>query len=81
MFVSKIPVQGVYTFGQPRVGDKDFADALNAKLGSGIYRFVNDRDIVPRVPLFHDGLLSLRRPSGPSITPARPAMPSPPWRR
>jgi len=55
LFVSKTPVQGVYTFGQPRVGDKDFADALNAKLGSGIFRFVNDRDIVPRVPLFTMG--------------------------
>jgi triacylglycerol lipase len=55
MFVSKIPVQGVYTFGQPRVGNKDFANAVNEKLGSGIYRFVNDRDIVPRVPLFSMG--------------------------
>jgi triacylglycerol lipase len=55
MFVSRIPVQGVYTFGQPRVGDKNFAAAVNEKLGSGIYRFVNDRDIVPRVPLFTMG--------------------------
>ena len=55
MFVSKIPVQGVYTFGQPRVGNKDFAAAVNEKLGSGIFRFVNDRDIVPRVPLFSMG--------------------------
>jgi triacylglycerol lipase len=55
MFVSRIPVQGVYTFGQPRVGNKDFAAAVNEKLGSGIYRFVNDRDIVPRVPLFTMG--------------------------
>ena len=52
LFVSNIPVQGVYTFGQPRVGNKEFADAVNAELGSGIFRFVNDRDIVPRVPLF-----------------------------
>jgi triacylglycerol lipase len=52
VFVSKIDVQGVYTFGQPRVGDKAFADAVGAKLGSGIFRFVNHRDIVPRVPLF-----------------------------
>jgi triacylglycerol lipase len=55
LFVSKVPVQGVYTFGQPRVGSKAFADAVNAKLGSGIFRFVNDRDIVPRVPLFSMG--------------------------
>ena len=55
MFVSRIPVQGVYTFGQPRVGNKGFAAAVNEKLGSGIYRFVNDRDIVPRVPLFSMG--------------------------
>jgi triacylglycerol lipase len=55
MFVSRIPVQGVYTFGQPRVGNKDFATAVNEQLGSGTYRFVNDRDIVPRVPLFSMG--------------------------
>ena len=52
VFVSRIPVQGVYTFGQPRVGNEDFARAVNGRLGSGIFRFVNDRDIVPRVPLF-----------------------------
>jgi triacylglycerol lipase len=50
--VDGIPVQGVYTFGQPRVGNSDFASTLNAALGSRIYRIVNDRDIVPRVPLF-----------------------------
>ena len=55
LFVSRIPVQGVYTFGQPRVGNKEFADAVNEKLGSGIFRFINDRDIVPRVPLFSMG--------------------------
>jgi triacylglycerol lipase len=55
LFVSKIPVQGVYTFGQPRVGSKEFAAAVNGALGSGIFRFVNDRDIVPRVPLFSMG--------------------------
>lgn len=55
LFVSRIPVQGVYTFGQPRVGTREFAAAVNEQLGSGIFRFVNDRDIVPRVPLFSMG--------------------------
>jgi triacylglycerol lipase len=50
--VETIPVQGVYTFGQPRVGNNAFAKALNDALGSRIHRIVNDRDIVPRVPLF-----------------------------
>jgi len=54
-FVNHIPVQGVYTFGQPRVGDEEFARAVHAALGSKIFRFINDRDIVPRVPFFGTG--------------------------
>lgn len=50
-----VPIQGVYTFGQPRVGDDAFASLLNHALGSRIYRFVNDRDIVPRVPFYSMG--------------------------
>jgi triacylglycerol lipase len=38
--------QGVYTFGSPRVGNEIFKKNLEAK----IYRFVNNDDIVPRVP-------------------------------
>jgi triacylglycerol lipase len=52
MLVEKIPVQGVYTFGQPRVGNTAFAKAVHDAFGARIHRFVNDRDIVPRVPLF-----------------------------
>ncbi|UCD70018.1 MAG: lipase family protein [Betaproteobacteria bacterium] len=44
-------VAGVYTIGQPRVGDRKFADDLNARLGDGHVRVINNRDIVPRVPL------------------------------
>jgi len=51
-FVAKVPVEGVYTFGQPRVGDSEFATEVNQKLGSRIFHVINDRDIVPRVPLF-----------------------------
>jgi triacylglycerol lipase len=54
-FVCHIPVQGVYTFGQPRCGDDAFAAAVHAALGNRIFRFINDRDIVPRVPFFGMG--------------------------
>jgi triacylglycerol lipase len=37
----------VYTFGQPRVGDPAFA----ANYPATLYRFVNNRDIVPNFPL------------------------------
>jgi triacylglycerol lipase len=47
-------VNGLYTFGSPRVGDGPFADALGARLaGKGVehYRFVNGHDVVTTVPL------------------------------
>jgi triacylglycerol lipase len=53
--ITSIPIQGVYTFGQPRVGDETFASLLHGKLGVQTYRFVNDRDIVPRVPFYSMG--------------------------
>ncbi|MGB5746323.1 MAG: lipase family protein [Desulfobacterales bacterium] len=39
-------VQGLYTFGSPRVGDQDFKKDFNVNA----YRFVNNSDIVTRVP-------------------------------
>ncbi len=39
-------VQGLYTFGSPRVGDQDFKKDFNVTA----YRFVNNSDIVTRVP-------------------------------
>jgi len=39
-------VQGVYTFGSPRVGNEVFKEHFEV----GMYRFVNNRDIVPRLP-------------------------------
>jgi len=53
--IGRVPIQGVYTFGQPRVGNDAFANLLNDALGSRTYRFVNDRDIVPRVPFYSMG--------------------------
>jgi len=45
----------VYTFGQPRVGDAEFATACQARFGRRYFRFVHGRDIVPRVPPFTPG--------------------------
>ena len=39
-------VAGVYTFGSPRVGDRDFKNRYRVNA----YRFVNNNDIVTRVP-------------------------------
>lgn len=44
------PVNGTYLFGSPRVGDKDFEQKLEADAGSRIFRFVNNNDMVTRVP-------------------------------
>jgi len=43
-------VAGVYTFGQPRVGTRDFAQSCDADFGNFYFRFVNNADIVPRIP-------------------------------
>lgn len=44
------PVNGVYTFGQPRVCDREFARIYNHECKSRHFRFVNNNDIVTRIP-------------------------------
>ncbi len=44
-------VKGIYTIGQPRVGDDEFAAAFDAVLAEKCFRFVNNNDVVTRVPL------------------------------
>lgn len=44
------PVNGLYTFGQPRVGDRSFARNFNQDFGNIAFRFVNNNDVVTRVP-------------------------------
>ncbi len=39
-------IQGIYTYGSPRVGDRDFKEDFNVNA----YRFVNNSDIVTKVP-------------------------------
>lgn len=46
-----IHVAGVFTFGQPRVGNKEFAQHYDqSPLGAKTYHFINGMDIVPRLP-------------------------------
>ena len=48
---SRLPVDGLYTFGAPRVGNKNFADRLKLELdGAAHWRVVNEGDLVPHVP-------------------------------
>ncbi len=44
------PVDGLYTFGQPRTGDRTFARNFNLEFKPQSFRFVNNNDIVTRVP-------------------------------
>jgi len=47
----KPAVTAVYTIGQPKVGDGEFSGAFDRALGKRTFRYVNNRDPVPRVPI------------------------------
>lgn|SRR5262249_14690955 len=49
-FSARMPVNGLYTFGQPRVGDVPFCTQCDTHFGDATFRFVNNEDIVTRVP-------------------------------
>lgn len=46
-------IAGVYTYGQPRLGDSAFSTAYDQALRPVTFRYVNDLDIVPHVPPIH----------------------------
>jgi triacylglycerol lipase len=46
-------IHGTCTFGQPRVGNKDFAEWFNLISKGRYYRIVNNNDIVARVPFYN----------------------------
>lgn len=48
--VGGVNVEGVYTFGAPRVGNNGFAQAYNAMLGEQTYRWVNNLDAGAQLP-------------------------------
>ena len=43
-------IAGLYTYGMPRVGNKTFAEKFKARFGRRTFRFVNNNDIVTRLP-------------------------------
>jgi len=43
-------VRGVYTYGQPMVGDAEFANSCSPRFGDIVFRHVYDHDLVPRMP-------------------------------
>lgn len=57
-------VSGLFTFGQPATGDSQFVDTATTLLSSRYARFVNDRDLVSRLPpgLEHGGILTHLKP-------------------
>lgn len=61
-----LSVDGVVTFGQPMVARKDFAKYLDRLLLGRYVHYVNDADIVPRVPpsYSHCGSLVWFTPNG-----------------
>src|SRR5262249_11881317 len=44
------PIHRLYTFGSPRVGDRNFAARFNVDFKASTFRYVNDQDVVTRVP-------------------------------
>jgi len=50
VFAEHQTVHGIYTFGQPRTGNRAFAARCNRRFSAVILRVVNNEDIVPHVP-------------------------------
>jgi subtilisin family serine protease len=45
-----LPITGIYTYGQPRLGNEAVRSFFKSRYPNRFMRFVNDNDIVPRVP-------------------------------
>eukprot|EP00698_Gefionella_okellyi_P015903 TRINITY_DN4517_c0_g1_i1.p1 TRINITY_DN4517_c0_g1~~TRINITY_DN4517_c0_g1_i1.p1 ORF type:complete len:431 (-),score=96.64 TRINITY_DN4517_c0_g1_i1:392-1624(-) len=48
-------VTGVYTFGQPRVGDREFVTSVHNIYADRFFRYVHHNDVVPRQPFNKTG--------------------------
>lgn len=50
ILINRATVNGLYTFGHPRTGSVSFERAFDAEFEAKTFRFVNDSDVVTRVP-------------------------------
>lgn len=50
MMEEDYPFYSLYTFGSPRVGDREFARTFNVEAKDRTFRFCNNNDIVTRAP-------------------------------
>lgn len=48
--INRMPLTGIITFGQPRVGNPMFARFMDYQVGTRYIRFRNGEDVVPSVP-------------------------------
>jgi predicted lipase len=58
MLQSKSPLldqfAGLYTYGQPKIGDAEFSKVFSPRMTSKIFHHVYNNDIIPRTPtLWH----------------------------
>ncbi len=44
-------IVGIYTYGQPYTGDDDFQGCYDAQLKNKTFRFVDDKDVIPKARL------------------------------
>jgi len=48
--IGPTPIEAIYTYGMPKTSNKTAANYINLNFGLRFFRFVNDRDIVTRIP-------------------------------
>ncbi|KAI8362713.1 class 3-domain-containing protein [Choanephora cucurbitarum] len=45
--------EGLYTFGQPNIGDRDFGKSFTADINCKIFNHTYNNDVVPRIPFWY----------------------------